>query len=137
MFSTTRRVEFHDTDAAGIMHFSRYFTLMEEAEHELLRSLGTSVVGYDEEGKISWPRVSAKCDFRNSVQFEDELEIMVQVARVGRSSVTFAFRFRVGEREVAEGELTADCCRFPVCEPPRSIPLHEPLAGKLRALAAG
>jgi 4-hydroxybenzoyl-CoA thioesterase/acyl-CoA thioester hydrolase len=31
-FITTRRVEFRDTDAAGIMHFSVFFTAMESAE---------------------------------------------------------------------------------------------------------
>ena len=43
-FRTSRRVEFRDTDAAGIVHFSVFFTWMEAAEHELLRSLGLSVV---------------------------------------------------------------------------------------------
>jgi 4-hydroxybenzoyl-CoA thioesterase/acyl-CoA thioester hydrolase len=45
-FHTARRVEFRDTDAAGIMHFSTFFNRMEEAEHELLRTLGTSVFTY-------------------------------------------------------------------------------------------
>ncbi|MCG8653286.1 MAG: hypothetical protein MI861_25835, partial [Pirellulales bacterium] len=39
-FSTKRRVEFRDTDAAGIVHFSAFFPMMEAAEHEMLRSLG-------------------------------------------------------------------------------------------------
>ena len=34
-FVTTRRVEFCQTDAAGIMHFAAFFELMEQAEHEL------------------------------------------------------------------------------------------------------
>ena len=55
-FKTIKRVEFRDTDAAGLMHFSTYFTYMEEAEHELLRSLGTSVVVANEEHSWSWPQ---------------------------------------------------------------------------------
>ncbi len=43
-FRTTRRVEFRDTDMAGIMHFSAFFTTLESVEHEFLRSLGLSVV---------------------------------------------------------------------------------------------
>jgi len=39
-FRTTRRVEFGDTDMAGIVHFARFFCFMESAEHEMLRSLG-------------------------------------------------------------------------------------------------
>src|SRR5690606_37511976 len=71
-FTLRRRVEFRDTDAAGIVHFSVYFNYMEEAEHALLRSLGTSVVTSDAEGPISWPRVAAACEFRGALRFEDE-----------------------------------------------------------------
>jgi hypothetical protein len=39
-FITTRRVEFSDTDAAGIAHFVAFFRWMEQAEHDLLRSVG-------------------------------------------------------------------------------------------------
>ena len=60
-FKTTKRVEFRDTDAAGLMHFSTYFTYMEEAEHELLRSLGTSVIVTNERHSLSWPRVACNC----------------------------------------------------------------------------
>ena len=36
-YRTTRRVEFRDTDAAGIVHFSAFFFYMESVEHEFLR----------------------------------------------------------------------------------------------------
>ncbi len=42
-YRTTRRVEFRDTDAAGIVHFSAFFFYMESVEHEFLRQLGLSV----------------------------------------------------------------------------------------------
>ena len=42
-FVTTRRVEFADTDMAGIIHFANYYRYMEEAEHTFIRSLGLSV----------------------------------------------------------------------------------------------
>src|SRR5688572_30626127 len=42
-YKTSRRIEFRDTDAAGIAHFSVFFTFMEEAEHEFLRHVGLSV----------------------------------------------------------------------------------------------
>ena len=87
-YRAIRRVEFRDTDAAGIMHFSAYFTYMEEVEHELLRSLGTSVVtpldpADSTQGELSWPRVAAECQFVDSAHFEDVLEIEAYVARIG------------------------------------------------------
>ena len=42
-FRTTRRVEFCDTDMAGIAHFSNFFRWMESAEVEFLRQRGLSV----------------------------------------------------------------------------------------------
>ncbi|MFM8187245.1 MAG: acyl-CoA thioesterase [Pirellula sp.] len=43
IFSWNRRVEFAETDAAGIVHFSSFFLYMEQAEHALFRSLGLSI----------------------------------------------------------------------------------------------
>lgn len=131
-FLTTRRVEFRDTDAAGIAHFTAFFAYMEEAEHALLRSLGTSVLMRDEAGVISWPRVAASCDFTAPVRFEDELTVGVHVARLGAKSVTYGFDFSLGGREVAAGSLTAVCCRIAPGEPPSSISIPAPLAERLR-----
>ena len=35
-YRTSRRIEFADTDMAGIAHFSRFYVFMEQAEHEFL-----------------------------------------------------------------------------------------------------
>lgn len=135
-YTTTRRVEFHDTDAAGIMHFSTFFTFMEEAEHELLRHLGLSVYLEDNGETISWPRVSATCDFRDTVRFEDEVEIVVQIERLGKKSVTYLFHFRNGDRAIAEGKMTSVCCRLSVDRPPQSIAMPEWIAEKLQAMVS-
>ena len=58
-FSITRRVEFSETDLAGIMHFTNFYRWMEICEHEFLRSLGLSVDMVDENGRFGWPRVKA------------------------------------------------------------------------------
>ena len=138
-YRTRRRIEFRDTDAAGIMHFSAYFTYMEEVEHELLRALGTSVVTpFDGEdparGKISWPRVAAECQYADAARFEEELDIEVDVARVGTSSVTYAFRFLKEGQELARGSLTSVCCRFVPDRPAESIPIPDELRQQLTEL---
>ena len=124
MFEVTRRVEFRETDAGGVAHFSVYFGYMEEAEHALWRNLGTSVVRFEDDSVLSWPRVSARCDYRSPLRFEDVVTIRVAVKRIGESSVTFTFQFQLDEKLVAEGELTTVYCEF---SPPgrlekRSIP---------------
>jgi acyl-CoA thioester hydrolase len=130
-YRTTRRVEFRDTDAAGIAHFSAFFNYMEQVEHEFLRHLGMSVLARDDEGAISWPRVSASCDYRGAVRFEDVLDVRLEIARRGDKSVTYGFAFSHDDRPVAEGQLTVVCCRLDAKSPPRSIAIPDWIIAKL------
>ncbi len=74
-FKAIRRVEFSETDMAGIVHYSNFFRYMETAEHGYFRSLGYSVVTDHFETPVGWPRVHAECDYRHPLRFEDEVEI--------------------------------------------------------------
>ncbi len=109
-FRHSRRVEFRDTDAAGIVHFSVFFAYMEQAEHEFWRSLGTSVVHRSGDQTISWPRVSAKCDYKVAIRFEQIIEVEVSIVKIGTKSLTFRFDFRRDAETVAQGEITTVCC---------------------------
>jgi acyl-CoA thioester hydrolase len=130
-FKTTRRVEFHETDAAGILHFSVFFNFMEEAEHEFLRQLGLSVLGEDDQGRISWPRVAARCDYQAAVKFEEVLDIEVRIVRVGQKSVTYEFSFSHEASAVATGQMTSVCCRFQPDGTPKSMDIPGWIAQKL------
>ena len=108
---TTRRVEFGDTDMAGIVHFSNFFRYMEAAECEFLRSRSLSVK-LDWEGQtIGFPRVSATCDYIKPARFEDLLDIAVTIDRIGTKSVTYAFEFSRASERIAQGKVTSVCCR--------------------------
>jgi len=135
-FVTTRRVEFSDTDAAGIAHFVAFFRMMEQAEHELLRSIGLSVVTHDASGKISWPRVSAKCDFQSAARFEELLEIEVRITRLGKTSVTYSHRFLRGGEQLATGEITSVCCRIREGKSPQPMTIPAAIAKKLKPFVA-
>jgi 4-hydroxybenzoyl-CoA thioesterase/acyl-CoA thioester hydrolase len=131
-FRTRRRVEFRDTDAAGLVHFSVFFTYMEQAEHELLRSVGLTVLQSDSGGAVTWPRVSASCDYRRPLRFEDEFEIEVALERLGDKSASYVFRFLLGGNEVATGRLVAVCCRIDPGKAAVPISIPTRLAEKLR-----
>jgi acyl-CoA thioester hydrolase len=130
-YTTTRRIEFRDTDAAGMAHFTVFFVFMEQAEHELLRSLGLSVFLSDDVGPISFPRVATRCDYQRAVKFEDVLDIEVAIVRLGQKSVTYEFAFSHDGRPVASGQTTAVCCRFESDGTPKSIPIPAWVAQKL------
>ena len=131
VFTTTKRVEFRDTDAAGIMHFSTYFTYMEEAEHELLRSIGSSVVLNAGDETVSWPRVSATAEYRVPVRFEDVLTLEVRVKRLGSRSVTYHHTFLSGDQLIATGEITAVCCRIEHGQKPTSREIPDEIRTQL------
>src|SRR6516164_6390984 len=92
-FRTKRRIEFADTDMAGIVHFANFFRFMEAAEVEFLRSRGLSVALVWEGQQIGFPRVSASCDYLRPARFEDVLDVVVRLHKLGRKSVTYAFEF--------------------------------------------
>jgi acyl-CoA thioester hydrolase len=117
-FSLERRVEFCETDAAGIVHFSSLVIYMEQAEHALLRSLGLSVAhsataaASDSTWKdVSWPRVRVECDFLSPAKFEDIVSINVFLSALGKKSVTYQHRLFIDSRPIASGSMTSVCCK--------------------------
>ena len=110
-FRCRQRVEFADTDMAGIVHFSNFFRYMERAEHEFLRSLGLSVHAVNGDDLVSWPRVAADCKYRAPLSFEDELEVHLLVREKRSKSITYEFRFyKQGAADlVALGSITVVC----------------------------
>jgi YbgC/YbaW family acyl-CoA thioester hydrolase len=109
-FTTRRKIEFADVDQAGIVHFSRFFIFMETAEHEFLRSLGTSVHSEWDDQKIGWPRLKASCEYVSPARFEDELQIRLTILRKGKKSMTYGFEFTRNQDVIARGEIISACC---------------------------
>ena len=132
-FSISRRVQFSETDMAGIMHFSNYFRMMEEVEHAFFRSVGLSVSMQHDGMHVGWPRVSAGCEYFGPVKFEDEVELRLRVARVGEKSFSYEVVFLVAGRKVALGKTTSVCCAI---EPGgmRSIAIPVALREKLTGI---
>jgi len=108
-----RRVEFSETDMAGIVHYSNFFRYMEVAEHEFFRSLGFSVVTRQVDPPVGWPRVQARCDYFQPLRFEDEIEIHMFVTEKKSKALSYLFKFRKlnanPQIEVARGSLTVVC----------------------------
>ncbi len=112
-FKAVRRVEFSETDMAGIVHYSNFFRYMETAEHAFFRSLGFSIVTEQVDPPVGWPRVHASCDYKQPLRFEDEVEIHMLVSEKRSKSLTYTFKFRklnsADNAEIARGKLTVVC----------------------------
>lgn len=131
-FEFLRRIEFRETDMAGIVHFANYFGFMEEAEHAMLRALGHGVHAEIDGQTVSWPRVAADCDFHSAIKFEDELLISVGVIRIGTKSVTYSHQMFCDDVLVAEGTVTAVCCKMVAGQKPESMPIPESYVQSLK-----
>lgn len=135
-FTAIRRVEFCDTDMAGIVHFANFFKFMEQAEHELFRSLGLQIIGRLPDGTdYSWPRVSASCSYDSPARYEDALEIQVRIARRGNRSLTTAYEFLRNGELLARGEMKTVFCLIPAAGPMHSADIPADIAAKLDAVA--
>lgn len=93
-FRDRRRIEFYETDMAGIVHFSNYFRFMESTEHAFFRSLGLALHQNDGERMSGWARVGARCEFRLPLHYMDEVEIELVVREKNKSSLAYDFVFR-------------------------------------------
>ena len=111
-YSIKRRIRFSETDLAGVVHFSNYFRMMEEVEHEFFRSLGLSIVMTHEALEIGWPRVSASGEYFGPLRFEDEVELVMRVTKVGEKSFNYEVEFLWEGRKVALGKMTSVCCEM-------------------------
>ena len=140
-FKVVRRVEFSETDMAGIVHYSNFFRYMESAEHAFFRALGFSIVTTATDPPVGWPRVHASCDYRQPLRFEDEVEIHMLVCEKKAKSLSYLFKFRKvngpSTVEVARGKLTVVCVTRDAQGKMSAAAIPEAIAAQIEVAAAG
>ena len=115
----TRRVEFSETDMAGIAHFANFFAWMETCEHEFLRSLGLGVHGElpgEPAGReYGFARVHASCDYRRPLRFEEVMRIELRVLAKSAKGFEYGFTFHLEGESAADAAPLATGCLKVVC----------------------
>lgn len=130
-FRTTRRVDFADTDMAGIVHFSNFFRYMESAEVEFLRSRGLTVSKAEQGERTGFPRISASCEYVRPATFGDLLEVVVTLDSIGTKSVTYRHEFFRDGVLLARGKISAVYCRTIDDHKLESLPIPPDVREKL------
>ncbi len=110
-FIQQRAVEFHETDAAGLVHFTNLFRWMEGAELAFLHERDVSVLAVDSVKNSGWPRAAVSAEFLAPLRFGDKVETRLWVKKIGASSVAYRFEIwrlngRGGPHLSATGEIT-------------------------------
>lgn len=109
---TYKRVEFAETDMAGIVHFSNFFRYMEIAEADFFDKIGFQLVESTNSGFYGWPRIDAACKYKKPAYFKDRLMIHLLIKEVRIRSIQYAFKFyrqepnNRGETLLAIGKMT-------------------------------
>jgi YbgC/YbaW family acyl-CoA thioester hydrolase len=101
--TSTRRVEFSETDMAGLVHFSNFFKYMETAERDFFEAAGVDLINTEPGELVGWPRARAECKFTAPLRFGDTIDIHLAVKAVKDRSIDYQFRIF---RKNADGSRT-------------------------------
>jgi acyl-CoA thioester hydrolase len=123
-----RRVQFHETDLAGMVHFSWYFRYMEEAEHGLWRDAGLTIASPDDH--LRFVRVSASCDYRAPLRFEDEFDVHIRITAIGSRTIEYACTMARGDTRIAAGMMKVACVDT-AANPPKAVDIPARIAEAL------
>ena len=132
-FRLTRRVQFYETDAAGIVHFSVFFRYMEEAEHAMWRAAGLSIAPPG--ARVGFPRVATSFEFLKPLRFEDEFEVRLRVTAKTPKTLSYGATIERDGATLARGTLTVACVRKRPGEPMRGTEIPAEIAERFAVAA--
>lgn len=84
-------VQYYETDQMGVVHHSNYIRWFEEARVFFMDQMG---FGYDEMEKsgVSSPVIEARCAYRSSARFHDEVLVFVRIDQFTGTRLTVSYR---------------------------------------------
>lgn len=110
-FLSHERVRWADVDLVGIMRFSAFTRLVENAEQELLRAAGLPYGEIMVAPDIWMPRRHLAIEYFAPVRLDDELALVTSVSRMGDTSLTL----QVDVRTRTRWTLSASAALVVVC----------------------
>ncbi|HVR71274.1 MAG TPA: thioesterase family protein [Vicinamibacteria bacterium] len=125
-----RRVQFHETDAAGLVHFTSFFKYMEEAEHALWRAAGLSIAPAGAE--FGFPRLFASFEYHRPLRFEDEFEAHIRITAMDERTIRYRCVLSRDGEKAATGELAIICVSKRPDTFMKPIRIPETIAARLR-----
>jgi 4-hydroxybenzoyl-CoA thioesterase len=97
IFSTQRKIRFSHCDPAGIVYFVHFFDMINGCvEDWLTDAIGLSSHELMLRRRVGFPIVNTSCEFFRPCHLTDVLALDLTIARIGKSSIEFVIRGRVG-----------------------------------------
>ncbi len=134
--TSTRRIEFSETDMAGLVHFSNFFRYMETAERDFFEAAGVDLINTRPGEVVGWPRVRAECKFSAPLRFGDTIDIHLAVKSVKDRSIDYQFRiFRRNadgsHTQAGKGQMTTVLTALTASGELRSIELPDSVRSRI------
>lgn len=95
-FPTGHLIRFAHCDPGGIVHFPRYFDMLNAAvEDWFAQALGLPFVSMHMDRRFGFPIVHTQCEFLKPCRIGEQLVLELTVARIGRASLDLTFHGRI------------------------------------------
>jgi 4-hydroxybenzoyl-CoA thioesterase len=103
-FTARRMIQFHHCDPAGIVFYPQFFYILSEVKEEFLIHIGQPMHKMINEQRIGWPMVRLETDFKKPSRYGDQVEIDIQLFKLGGTSIGLQYSLRgpEGERMLAK-----------------------------------
>lgn len=116
-FAYERKAHYYETDQMGIVHHSNYIRWMEEARTAYMDFLGLPYASV-EARHILIPVLSARCEYKNYVRFDECVEIYPQVSFFNGIRMTLEYRIvQKGTGKLCALGETTHCFTTPEMRP--------------------
>ena len=87
------RVPMHHVDHAGVLFYANLFLHAHDAWEHFMRSQDADLAQLIETGQWRIPIVHAEADYTQPMRHGDEVDIWLQIERLGRSSIGVVYIF--------------------------------------------
>lgn len=99
-FVTQRKIRFSHCDPAGIVYFVNFFDMVSGIVEDWFgEALGFTFNEMHIGQHVGFPIVNTGCEFYKPCHLGDQLKLELSILKLGRSSIEFSIRGRVGDEE--------------------------------------
>jgi len=81
-------VKLYQTDAAGLIFFARIFEIAHDAYQDFLEHIGYGMKSLLADGDYLIPIVHASADFKHPLFVGDDIDVILKIKHIGKSSFT-------------------------------------------------
>lgn len=131
-YNTVLQVRFGHVDPAGIAYFPRIYDYLHDVFEELWeKHVGQRYYHLLLERRIGFPLVHSEVDFKSPLRFGDRPVVSVTCFKLGRSSLSLRYVFRLADRVLVDARQVTSCIDLDAMEP---IPIPEEFRARFAEL---